>query len=47
MEGETISNTNDFLARLHDFRPGDTILCAVIRDTERIGLQITIGRTDS
>ena len=47
MEGETISNANDFLARLHDFRPGDTILCAVIRNNERINLQITIGRTES
>lgn len=47
MEGETVSDTNDFLARLHDFRPGDTILCMVIRDNERIGLQITIGRMES
>lgn len=47
MGGKTIADTDDFLVRLHDFRPGDTVLCAVIRDTERIDVQITIGRTES
>ncbi len=46
MEDEPIDNHNDYFARLYDFRPGDTLRCEVIRDGQRIELNLEIGRQD-
>ncbi len=46
MEDEPIDNHNDYFARLYDFRPGDTLRCEVIRDGQRIELNLEIGRQE-
>ena len=46
IEGESIDNHNDYFARLYDFRPGDTLRCEVIRDGQRIELNLEIGRQE-
>lgn len=44
MEGRPVRNRNDLTARLYDFRPGDLVQFTVIRDGERIELEMRIGR---
>ena len=46
IEGEPIDNHNDYFARLYDFRPGDTLRCEVIRDGQRLELNLEIGRQE-
>ncbi len=42
--GEDVANRNDFVARLYDFRPGDSIKLDVIRSGETRQLTMEIGR---
>ena len=46
MEGIDIRNRNDYLARLYDFRPGDTVEVTYIRDRERETTQLQIDRQE-
>jgi serine protease Do len=46
VEGTPIQTREDYVARLYDFRPGDTIRLRVIRDGTPVELQLQIGRRD-
>lgn len=43
-QNEPVSTTNDYLARLYDYRPGDQVELQVIRDGEPRTLALVIGR---
>jgi serine protease Do len=45
IEGEVVSNRNDFVARLYDFRPGDTVRFDVVRTGEPQQLSMSLGRS--
>jgi serine protease Do len=47
IEGEAVANSNDYVARIYDFRPGDTVQVEVIRDGRRRTLPMQIGRYPS
>ena len=47
IEGNEIQNLDDFVATLYDFRPGDTIRIALIRDNQRIETSLVLGRQGS
>jgi serine protease Do len=44
MEGETIDTRDDYVARIYDFRPGDTVRLRLLRKGEPITLSMRIGR---
>lgn len=44
VEGEDVDNTNDFFARLNDFRPGDEINLDIIREGRVQVIALRIGR---
>lgn len=46
LQGEAVAKMSDYVARLYDFRPGDTLLCIVLRDGERLELNMQIGRQE-
>jgi len=43
VEGEDVANRNEIVARMYDFRPGDTVGFTVIRDGRPIDLTMTLG----
>ena len=47
VEGEQISNQDDYIARIFDFRPGDVITYHVLRDNRKVELRLRIGRLES
>ncbi len=47
VEGEQISNQDDYIARIFDFRPGDIVTYHVLRDNRRVELRLRIGRLES
>ncbi len=47
VEGRSISNLDDFVASLYEFRPGDTVQLELIRENRRITTQLRLGRQDS
>ncbi len=46
IEGEAVSNRNDFVARLYDFRPGDAVRFDVVRAGEPKQLSMSLGRSN-
>jgi serine protease Do len=46
IEGETVQDRDDYVARIYDFRPGDTIRVQLRRDGRSIELPLRIGRAD-
>ncbi|MDX1547404.1 MAG: trypsin-like peptidase domain-containing protein [Rhodothermales bacterium] len=46
LEGESVDNLADFVARLYDFRPGDRVRCRVLRDGAAQMLTLEIGRQE-
>jgi serine protease Do len=44
MEGEPIATRDDYVARIYDFRPGDTVQIRVLRKGEPVDLTLRIGR---
>jgi serine protease Do len=44
IEGEAIADRADYVARIYDFRPGDTVTLALLRDGARVTLPLRIGR---
>jgi serine protease Do len=44
VQGELISNHDDFVARLYDFRPGDTVRFGVVRDGRQRDMTMRLGR---
>jgi len=46
VEGTPVQTRTDYVARLYDFRPGDTIRLRVIRNGEPTALRLQIGRRD-
>jgi len=46
LQGDDVVNLDGFLARLYDFRPGDTIRCELIRDGQHLELEMQIGRQE-
>ncbi len=44
IEGTPIKTSNDYVARIYDFRPGDAVTVEVIRDGRRRNLKLEIGR---
>jgi serine protease Do len=46
LEGTPIDSREDYVARLYDFRPGDTVRLRVIRDGTPVDLKLTIGRRE-
>lgn len=46
IEGTPIETREDYVARIYDYRPGDTIQIRVLRNGETNNLQLPIGRRD-
>lgn len=46
IEGETVQDRDDYVARIYDFRPGDTVTVQLRRDGRSIDLPLRIGRAD-
>ena len=46
IEGTPIETREDYIARIYDFRPGDTLRMRVLRDGEPREIQLTIGRRE-
>lgn len=46
LEREAVANLNDYVARLYDYRPGDTLRCEIIRDGKRVEVEMQIGRQE-
>ncbi|RMF54489.1 MAG: PDZ domain-containing protein [Bacteroidetes bacterium] len=44
VEGMPVNDRNDFVARIYDFRPGDTVRVEVLREGRRRTLSLRIGR---
>ncbi|NBB86192.1 MAG: PDZ domain-containing protein [Bacteroidetes bacterium] len=44
LDDRPVTNRQDFLVGLYDFRPGDTVTLTLIRDGERITTTLEIGR---
>mgnify|MGYP006283081665 FL=1 len=44
LEGESINTRDDYVARIYDFRPGDTVSLRVLRDGDPVDLTMRIGR---
>lgn len=43
LEGERVSTRDEFVARLFEYRPGDTVQITVLRQAEWVDLTLTIG----
>jgi serine protease Do len=43
LEGERVSTRDEFVARLFEYRPGDTVQITVLRQAELVDLTLTIG----
>ncbi len=46
IEGTPIESRDDYVARIYDFRPGDTVRMQVLRDGERRTVTLRIGRRE-
>lgn len=46
IEGTPIETRDDYIARIYDFRPGDTVRMQVLRDGERRAVTLRIGRRE-
>ena len=46
LEDEQISNKDDYVARIFDFRPGDVITYDILRNNRRVQLSLQIGRLE-
>ena len=46
LQDESISNHDDYVARIFDFRPGDVITYHVLRDNRKVQLSLQIGRRE-
>ena len=46
IDGEPIRSREDYVARIYDFRPGDTVTVRLLRDGRPIDLPLRIGRAD-
>ena len=46
MEGTRLRTREDYVARIYDFRPGDTVRLTVIRDGDPVELTMRIGREE-
>ncbi len=46
LEGERIASLDDYIARLHDFRPGDRLTHSVIRGGRRLEISLHTGSTE-
>ncbi len=46
LENEPISNQDDYVARIFDFRPGDIVTYHVLRNNRRVQLSLQIGRLE-
>ncbi len=44
VEGESIDNRSSFVARLYDFRPGDSVTFEAIRFGQPVVMEMTLGR---
>lgn len=44
LQDESISNEEDYIARIHDFRPGDVVIYHVLRNNRNVQLSLQIGR---
>ena len=44
LHGEAISDQSDYIARLHDYRPGDTLTHTIVRGGMLIELNMQVGR---
>ena len=46
LQDESISNEDDYIARIHDFRPGDIVIYHVLRNNRNVQLSLQIGRLE-
>lgn len=46
LQDEPISNYDDYVARIFDFRPGDVVTYHVLRNNRRVQLSLQIGRRE-
>lgn len=46
LQDESISNHDDYIARIFDFRPGDVITYHVLRNNRRVQLSLQLGRRE-
>ncbi len=46
LQDESISNQDDYIARLFDFRPGDIVTYHILRNNRRVQLSLQIGRRE-
>ncbi len=46
LENELISNQDDYVARIFDFRPGDIVTYHVLRNNRKVQLSLQIGRLE-
>ncbi|MCY4675194.1 MAG: trypsin-like peptidase domain-containing protein [Bacteroidetes bacterium] len=46
IQDELITDQEDYVARMYDFRPGDTITYHILRDNRELELSLQIGRTE-
>jgi len=46
IQGTRLRTREDYVARIYDFRPGDTVRLTVLRDGERVQLTMRIGREE-
>ncbi len=46
LQDESISNQDDYVARIFDFRPGDVVTYHVLRNNRRVQLSLQIGRRE-
>jgi len=47
IEGTPIETREDHVARVHGYRPGDTVRVQVVRNGETKELELPIGRRDN
>lgn len=47
VEDEQIRDTDEYIARIFDFRPGDTIAYDILREGQPLRLRLEIGRQDN
>jgi serine protease Do len=46
IEGTRLQTREDYVARIYDFRPGDTVRLTVLRNGKRVELSLRIGREE-
>ena len=47
VDGEPIRDTDEYIARMYDFRPGDTIVYDIIREGKPLEISLQIGRKEN